>query len=171
MNEKTNEKPMAINLEDAIICAKALRNFKSNSLTGVKIYSGVKYEDTIQLDPLCYEHFGNTSPRHRFYVFEQFYKRDLVAYVVLTQKHPLVWLDRFGVWHLVGATRSNVAKRHQKYVEKLVTEACFVYQIQQVLAANETENEIIQEHTEVSVLEYLMELAEDKREKLDSLLF
>lgn len=171
MNKKTNEKPMAINLEDATICAKALRNFKSNSLKGVKIYSGVKYEDTIELDPLCYEHFGNTSPRHRFYVFEQFFKRDLVAYVVLTQKHPLVWLDRFGVWHLVGATRSNVAKRHQKYVEKLVTEVCFVYQIQQVLAANETENEIIQEHTEVSVLEYLMELAEDKREKLDSLLF
>ena len=53
MNEKTNEKPMAINLEDAIICAKALRNFKSNSLTGVKIYSGVTYEDTIDLDPLC----------------------------------------------------------------------------------------------------------------------
>jgi hypothetical protein len=52
-----------------------------------------------------------------------------------------------------------------------VTEVCFVYQIQQVLAANETENEIIQEHSEVSVLEYLMELAEDKREKLDSLLF
>jgi len=171
MNEKTNEKPMAINLEDATICAKALRNFKSNSLIGVKIYSGVKYENTLELDPLCYEHFGNTSPRHRFYIFEQFYKRDLVAYVVLTQKHPLVWLDRFGVWHLVGATRSNVAKRHQKYVEKLVTEVCFVYQIQQVLAANETENEIIQEHSEVSVLEYLMELAEDKREKLDSLLF
>ena len=171
MNEKTNEKPMVINLEDAIICAKALRNFKSNSLTGVKIYSGVTYEGTLELDPLCYEHFGNSSPRHRFYVFEQFYKRNLVAYVVLTQKHPLVWLDRFGVWHLVGATRSNVAKRHQQYVEKIVTDVCFVYQIQQVIAANQTENEVIKEFTEISVLEYLMELAEDKRNQLDSLLF
>jgi hypothetical protein len=75
------------------------------------------------------------------------------------------------VWHLVGATRSNVAKRHQQYVEKIVTDVCFVYQIQQVIAANQTENEIIQEFTEVSVLEYLMELAEDKRKQLDSLLF
>lgn len=171
MKRNKEENPMMVNLEDANLCAQALRKFKSNSLTGMKIHTGSSYIKEIDMNPLMYEHFGNSSPRHRFFVFECFLHKDLVAYVVLTQKHPLIWLDRFGVWHLIGATRSNVAKRHEQFMKNLAEENCFVYELQKVIAAGQTENEEIKEYTEASVAEYLMELAEDKKFPLDSLLF